>query len=198
MAGDRERGENIDSVLLEIYSVNDISMNVDRYVHICSRWWIQRMYIVKICMKMVLITQCWRTDDGDYGDWIWLYITLIVRLSWRTVKDSTVCDIAENKLKVNIEYKILLPDIYNLQTVRNLGFAFYWFIYTSLARTNILVKILSTDRYFGFLSGFGLQLSFSLVTWYSCQNVSPHKSDSQQISWFNRYIIVWPFYFSAW
>jgi hypothetical protein len=24
-------------VLLEIYSVNDISMNVDRYVHICSR-----------------------------------------------------------------------------------------------------------------------------------------------------------------
>ena len=34
-------------------------------------------------------------------------------------------DIAENKLKVNIEYKTLLPDIYNLQTVRNLGFAFY-------------------------------------------------------------------------
>ena len=36
------------------------------------------MYIVKICMKMVLITQCWRTDDGDYGDWIWLYITNLV------------------------------------------------------------------------------------------------------------------------
>ena len=37
MAG--ERGGNIDSVLieLEIYGVNDISMNVDRYVHICSR-----------------------------------------------------------------------------------------------------------------------------------------------------------------
>ena len=50
MAG--EGGGNIDSVLLEIYSVNDISMNVDRYVHICSRWWIPRMYIVKICMKM--------------------------------------------------------------------------------------------------------------------------------------------------
>jgi hypothetical protein len=33
----RERGGNIDSVLIEIYSVNDISMNVDRYVHICSR-----------------------------------------------------------------------------------------------------------------------------------------------------------------
>ena len=35
MAG--ERGGNIDSVLIEIYDVNDISMNVDRYVHICSR-----------------------------------------------------------------------------------------------------------------------------------------------------------------
>jgi hypothetical protein len=30
-------GGNVDSVLLEICSVNDISMNVDRYVHICSR-----------------------------------------------------------------------------------------------------------------------------------------------------------------
>ena len=79
MAG--EGGGNIDSVLLEIYSVNDISMNVDKYVHICSRWWIPRMYKVQIFMNMVLITQWWRTDDRDYGDWIWLHTTLIVRLS---------------------------------------------------------------------------------------------------------------------
>jgi len=35
------------------------------------------MYIVKISMKMVLITQWWRTDDRGYGDWWWLYPTLI-------------------------------------------------------------------------------------------------------------------------
>ena len=35
---------------------------------------------------MVLITQWWRTDDRDYGDWIYTHSEVVLK----DVKDSTV------------------------------------------------------------------------------------------------------------